>query len=324
MKKTLIFALILALLGTCTVTAAEEKVAILTLGSVTLAPGERGEITLDLTANPGLWGLLVAVSCEDSAVTVETAEAENGGLFPIFRSGAQIYLEASGMKNITGTGRLAVVPVSVAADAAPGTYAITLTIGEGNCINAEAEDVPYTVVSGSVTVTASEHSFSEPVAIVAPTCTEAGTGICKCSHCDLEIQRELPALGHEFGEWIPETAPTCTQGGTEARTCGRCGAAELRRIPALGHSYKETVIAPTSTTQGYTEYTCAACGDSYRDNFRAPLSAKKDINSVREEASTPSPWPYVLGIGGILAVSGLGIWLPRMRKKSKASDSTDI
>ncbi len=324
MKKTLIFALILALLGSCTVTAAENENAALTLSSVTLSPGERGTISLDLTANPGLWGLLVAVSCENPAVTVETEKAENGGLFPVFRSGAQLYMEASGLENITGTGRLATVPVSVAADAAPGTYTLTLTIGEGNCINAEAEDVPYTVVAGSVTVTASEHSFSDPVEIVAPSCTEAGTGVRRCSHCDLEVQREMPALGHDFGEWISEKASTCTQGGTEARICGRCGAAEPRQIPALGHSYKETVVAPTDTTQGYTEYTCTVCGNSYREDFRDPLPTKKVASPVLEETSTPSPWPYVLGIGGVLALAGLGIWLLRKRKKQDSAEITNI
>ena len=324
MKKTLIFALILALLCTCTVTAAEEENAVLTLSSVTISPGERGEITLDLTANPGLWGLLVAVSCENPAVTVEMENARNGDLFQIFRSGAQLYLEASGLENITGTGRLATVPVSVAADAAPGTYSITLTIGEGNCINAEAEDVPYTVVSGSITVTASEHSFSDLVEIVAPTCTEAGTGTRRCSHCDLEVQKEIPALGHDFGKWVPEKFPTCTQEGTEAGTCVRCGAGELRQIPALGHSYKETVVAPTDTTQGYTEYTCAACGDSYREDFRDPPPAKKEVSPAQEEASTPSLWPFVLGIGGIVVLAGLGIWQLLKRKKSNVSESTDI
>lgn len=323
MKKTLIFALILALLGACTVSAAEED-AVLTLGSVTLSPGERGEITLDLTSNPGLWGLLVAVSCENPAVTVEMENARNGDLFPIFRSGAQLYLEASGLENITTTGRLATVPVSVAVDAAPGTYAITLTIGEGNCINAEAEDVSYAVISGFITVTASEHSFSDLVEIVAPTCTEAGTGVRRCSHCDLEVQKEIPALGHDFGEWILEKSPTCIQEGTEVRTCGRCAAAELRQVSATDHNYKGTVVAATDTTQGYTEYTCTVCGDSYRKDFRDLPPAKKVASPVQEKAATPSIWPFAVGISGVLALAGLGIWLFQKRKKQNSAENTNI
>ena len=36
--------------------------------------------------------------------------------------------------------------------------------------------------------------------------------------------------------------------------------------PDHSHSYSSTVVAPTCTEQGYTEYTCS-CGASYRDNY---------------------------------------------------------
>ena len=36
--------------------------------------------------------------------------------------------------------------------------------------------------------------------------------------------------------------------------------------PDHAHSYSSTVVAPTCTERGYTEYTCS-CGDSYRDKY---------------------------------------------------------
>ncbi|MCD8285813.1 MAG: hypothetical protein LUD50_01110 [Clostridia bacterium] len=33
------------------------------------------------------------------------------------------------------------------------------------------------------------------------------------------------------------------------------------------HVYEDTTVAPTCTTQGYTEHTCTLCGDTYQDNY---------------------------------------------------------
>ncbi|MBE6924441.1 MAG: type I pullulanase, partial [Ruminococcaceae bacterium] len=47
---------------------------------------------------------------------------------------------------------------------------------------------------------------------------------------------------------------------TTPKVCPLCGATEGE---ALGHSYTNVVTAPTCTAEGYTTYTCSACGDSY-------------------------------------------------------------
>lgn len=38
-----------------------------------------------------------------------------------------------------------------------------------------------------------------------------------------------------------------------------------------GHTYIESVVAPTCTEQGYTEYVCYHCGDSHKDNYTNEL-----------------------------------------------------
>ena len=63
-------------------------------------------------------------------------------------------------------------------------------------------------------------------------------------------------------------APTCTEQGYTIYTCTACGD-ELKAdfVPATGHSYEESVVAPTCEKDGYTNHVCSVCGDSYRDNY---------------------------------------------------------
>ena len=63
-------------------------------------------------------------------------------------------------------------------------------------------------------------------------------------------------------------APTCTEQGYTIYTCTACGE-ELKAdfVPATGHSYEASVVAPTCEKDGYTNHVCSVCGDSYRDNY---------------------------------------------------------
>ncbi len=51
-----------------------------------------------------------------------------------------------------------------------------------------------------------------------------------------------------------------------------------------GHRYESTVIAPTCSAVGYTEHTCIACGDSYKDSEVAKL----DHTEVTDPAVAPT------------------------------------
>jgi hypothetical protein len=59
-------------------------------------------------------------------------------------------------------------------------------------------------------------------------------------------------------------------------TCNDCGeTVSTEELPLADHSYDEGVVtAPTTTTGGYTTYTCTACGHSYQDNIKNPLPAE--------------------------------------------------
>ncbi|MBQ6430934.1 MAG: S-layer homology domain-containing protein [Oscillospiraceae bacterium] len=108
------------------------------------------------------------------------------------------------------------------------------------------------------------------------TCTESGlTGSSYCAVCGAVLQEQtvIPALGH-LTVTDPAVTQTCTQDGkTEGSHCARCGLVFVAQVitPATGHDYREETVKATCTTPGYTEYTCANCGDSYRQNF-TPLA----------------------------------------------------
>ena len=59
-------------------------------------------------------------------------------------------------------------------------------------------------------------------------------------------------------------APTCTEQGYTIYTCTACGeTVKADFVPANGHSYEESVVAPTCEKDGYTNHVCSVCGDSY-------------------------------------------------------------
>lgn len=103
-----------------------------------------------------------------------------------------------------------------------------------------------------------------------PTCTVAGSKSIHCSLCDAQKDiTVIPPLGHNFTSQSVAVEATCGRIGIMTKVCDDCLYCEHTIIPALEHDYKETVVAPTCTTKGYTEYVCqrADCGHSYRDNF---------------------------------------------------------
>ncbi len=110
---------------------------------------------------------------------------------------------------------------------------------------------------------------------VESTCTVAGSyeSVVYCSVCGAELSRDTVALelaAHTEGEVVVENekAATCTAEGSYDNVvyCTVCNA-ELSRetitVDKIAHSYESVVTAPTCTEDGYTTYTCSACGDSY-------------------------------------------------------------
>ena len=99
-----------------------------------------------------------------------------------------------------------------------------------------------------------------------------------------EATFEGEALGHSFDKWSI-TAPTCTEDGYRVRKCTRCDATETEVIPATGHKYVDTVIKPTYTEKGYTIHKCLRCDSSYKDSYTDVLVLAK-ISGLRTVSRT--------------------------------------
>ena len=99
------------------------------------------------------------------------------------------------------------------------------------------------VTSGEQTPEECDHSNPSVEIIVAPTCTEDGYKVTKCSRCGKELgsrTKTANALGHQFVETT--VAPTCTESGYTVKKCTRCGEeGERTDIAPLGHEYKNGV-----------------------------------------------------------------------------------
>ena len=66
--------------------------------------------------------------------------------------------------------------------------------------------------------------------------------------------------------------PTCTEQGYTIYTCTACGeTVKADFVPATGHSYEESVVAPTCEKDGYTNHVCSVCGDSYVGSYTDAL-----------------------------------------------------
>ena len=93
-----------------------------------------------------------------------------------------------------------------------------------------------------------------------PTCLQPGFRYKTCP-CGYMIDEELPALGHCMAAW------TANNDGTHFRNCTECGQA-YESAPC---AYEEVVTPPTVTEQGFSTFTCSACGSFYIGNYTEPL-----------------------------------------------------
>ena len=114
-------------------------------------------------------------------------------------------------------------------------------------------------------ISKTEHSFTRTLS--SPTCTEPGYVIYTCD-CNYSYQvASIEAYGHDMSWYLKVKLPSCTEDGLERSSCIRCEYSVEESINKLGHNYYSYTIHPTCTKQGYTEYNCNNCSDSYVDNY---------------------------------------------------------
>lgn len=101
----------------------------------------------------------------------------------------------------------------------------------------------------------------------APTCTEAGRIITKCTVCGTVISdvedTTAGALGHDEENTTVKVVKeaTCTEKGSQEVICGRCnGVIRTEEIAMIAHTEKVETKAPTCTEAGRIITICSVCG----------------------------------------------------------------
>ena len=131
------------------------------------------------------------------------------------------------------------------------------------------------------------HVHTYEFTVTLPMCTEQGYTTYTCNACgDSYIDDYVSANGHTEGEWEEISSATCESEGEEQLCCTECGVLlESRSTDKLPHEYAPSITNPTCTEQGYTTYTCNACGDSYIDNY-VPANGHTEGEWFRYSAPT--------------------------------------
>ncbi len=110
----------------------------------------------------------------------------------------------------------------------------------------------------------------------APTCTQSGSRLVRCTVCGEEKTESIHPLGHYWGDWRTQKFPTCTEDGTKLRICTRCGVKEETVVAATGHK-----LTGAKKGKDSIEYLCANCGQII-SHPTSSANAKKFLSSHKK------------------------------------------
>lgn len=281
---------------------AAEK-AVLQVSTVSGHRGDEVSVTVSLTSNPGIAGLVFSLTFDNKVLKLvdvkEPANTDDEFIFyePIIKDDAINdtsinyigYAFASGKSNITKTGIVYTATFKILDEAAIGTTQLNIAGRNGqdtaDVSSIDEKAVPIEVTAGSVTVTC-EHKHTETVKTAA-TCTKDGLEVVTCKDCKEVISSTvLKSTGHKYGDWIVDKAVTCTEDGEEYRECSVCHNKITQKIEHKGHvaGTPEVTKEPTCTKEGTRITKCTVCSEV----LKAETLAKKE-HSWGEWKTTVEP-----------------------------------
>ena len=258
---------------------AAEK-AVLQVSTVSGHRGDEVSVTVSLTSNPGIAGLVFSLTFDNKVLKLvdvkEPANTDDEFIFyePIIKNDAINdtsinyigYAFASGKSNITKTGIVYTATFKILDEAAIGTTQLNIAGRNGqdtaDVSNIDEKAVPIEVTAGSVTVTC-EHKHTETVKTAA-TCTKDGLEVVTCKDCKEVISSTvLKSTGHKYGDWIVDKAVTCTEDGEEYCECSVCHNKITQKIEHKGHvaGTPEVTKEPTCTKEGTRITKCTVCSE---------------------------------------------------------------
>lgn len=169
-------------------------------------------------------------------------------------------------------------------DVEPDTVPVDIEPAPG--MNSETFDVPETT-EPETTVEETVHVHNEMVKVTPATCVQPGYSTYICVDCGYSyITDTTETVEHEYSEWVITQAPTCVVEGIQTRTCVVCGHTQAERLLVPGHQYELTVIEPTCTQEGYTQYQCKRCAETRIDSKIPATGHTFGSWSVSREATT--------------------------------------
>ncbi len=141
------------------------------------------------------------------------------------------------------------------------------------------------VTTATEGIEANDHSYI--VTTTSPTCTEQGYTTYTCEACGYSfVSNYVTAAGHTESSWIVDAFPTCTSTGSKHKECTVCGEVlEKATIEKESHVYGTYEVDPTCTEDGYIEYICEECLDSYIGET-LPATGHSESDWIIDEEAT--------------------------------------
>lgn len=112
------------------------------------------------------------------------------------------------------------------------------------------------------------HTESEWITVTESTCTIKGSAHKICTVCEVELEIKSLELIDHTRTTVTGTPAKCDEDGlSDGVICSVCKKVLVEQsiLTLLGHDYQITnTVSPTETEDGYIEYTCSRCNDSYQ------------------------------------------------------------
>ena len=305
MKRIIALLLAIVLTFSVSVTAFAEEFE-LKVAEVTGEKGNTVEVPFNLVNNPGYAGMDLKIEYDNTVLELVEITLNK---FPSssMASVASGKISGGDSKDIIGDGVAFIAKFVIKDTAKFGKSEVSVTIYE--CFNIADDNVPFTVVPGSVTVVCANHSFVKEVATkdylaTEATCTEPATYYysCECGVKGTETFKSGDPIPHTYNVENAEdgylaTEATCTEPATYYYSC-ECGASSKdtsdEKVFAAGETVPHTfdkeeasekyfVSGATCTEKAKYYKSCSVCGEKGTEIFEYGETLPHDFVKVADD-----------------------------------------
>ncbi len=265
-------------------------------------------VAVDLEGNPGIWGLKLRISYDDSVLTLKSVDAGT-----VFTADELIMSESLGkkpyvivassnqLKNKTENGTVVTLNFEVSREAEYSAYSVEVEVAQAN--NIDSEDVAVESENGRVTVIECVHSEKEWITTETAGCETQGEEVLTCKKCkDTFETRAINATGHVNTEIRDALEATSAKDGYTGDTyCKDCGKL-IKRGEAIEKLPGETTAVGTDAP-----VTTEDESDDPPVTDKEPSDDKNDNEDDKKKEGTPVAIAVILVLSVIAAV-GTGVY----------------